>query len=129
MPRILITGLPTDGSSNAEALQHLLTVRVPLAVESVEGFGISHEHVYVHALPDLVTRSRIVVMFSVDGLLAKPERTAAMRQTLVRSVAESLVCYLNDIGAPYEAVVGWCGQIDREDDGFIRRSPQKSQSS
>jgi hypothetical protein len=93
----------------------------------VEGLGISHEHVYAHALPDVVTRSRIVVAFVVEGLLAKPERTATMRQALARSVADSLVGYLESIGAPYEAVIGWCGQIDREDDGFIRRSPATSQ--
>jgi len=124
MPRILITGLPTV-SRAPDALRLLLTESLPTAVQGIHGFGIAQEHVYAYAVADSVTRPSIVVTFSIDGLIAKPERTATMRQTLCAIVADSIVRYLEESGTTYEAVIGWCEQIDRADDGFVRRVPPR----
>lgn len=120
MPRILITGIPA-AIHDAEALRQLLTLDVPMAVQNVDGFGISGEHVYAHALPDAVERSAVVVTFAVDGLIAKPERTAAMRQALCGAVADAIAGYLERTGTRYKSIIGWCAQISRDDDGFVRK--------
>lgn len=121
MPRILITGLPA-GTRDTAALHRLLTLDVPMAVQSVDGFGISREHVHAHAVPDAIERPSVAVMFTVEGLLARPERTSEMRQALCGAVADAIAGYLNRTSIRYESIAGWCVQIDREYDGFVRKS-------
>jgi len=120
MPRILITGL-SAAICDTDALRRLLTLDVPMAVEKVDGFAISRDHVYVHALPDLIQRPSTVVTFAVEGLIARPERTAGMRHALCSSVADAIAAYMQRTDSRYESIIGWCARIDRDDDGFVRR--------
>jgi hypothetical protein len=122
MPRILVTGLPND-MQGSEPLRDLLVTAIPLAVEGAEGFGISRDHVFVHALPDLVDERRVVT-FTIEGLLAKPERTPQMRRALCEAVANALAVFLDRMHVPYESIVGWCVQTNRDEDGFVRRAGQ-----
>ena len=120
MPRILRTGRPA-GTDHAAALRQLLTVDVPMAVEGVDGLEISREHVHAHAVPDAIDRPSVAVTFAVEGLLDKPERTSTMRQALCSAVADAISAYLNRTRTQYDSIAGWCVQINREDDGFIRK--------
>jgi hypothetical protein len=120
MPRILITGIPA--ATHPEALRRLLTLDLPMVVQNVDGFRISREHVYAHALPDLLERQVVAVMFAVDGLIAKPERTAKMRQALCGAVADAIASYLERTDTRYASIIGWCAQIHRDDDGFVRKT-------
>src|SRR5688500_8373529 len=102
MPRILIAGLPTALHDNA-ALRQLLTRGAPTAVQHVDGLGISREHVHAHALTDVIERTSVSVMFTVEGLIAKPERTSEMRQLLCSAVADTIAGYLNRTNTRYES--------------------------
>ena len=51
----------------------------------------------------------------------RPERTAGMRRELCHAICDALGPFLRLTGFPYEAIVGWCVRIDREQDGFVRR--------
>ena len=93
-----------------------------MAVQNVEGFGISREHVHAHALPDAIERPSVAVTFTVEGLLDKPERTSRMRHALCSAVAEAIADYLNRTNTRYESIAGWCVQINRENDGFVRKA-------
>ncbi len=120
MPRVLISGLPKV-VPDPDALRQLVVQDIPEAVESAKGFDISGAHVMVHVVPEVIERPPMAVMFTIEGLIAKPERTATMRQALCKAVADVIAVYLDRAGLPYESIVGWCGQIDRGDDGFVRR--------
>jgi hypothetical protein len=124
VPRILVTGLPGRLQGHP-ALIELLTKTLPLVVEGVRGFGISRDHVFAHAVPDLADVHRAVVTFTVEGLLVKPERTPAMRQHLSDAVADAIAACLDQAGIRYDSIVGWCVQIDRGGDGFVRRPSGK----
>lgn len=125
MPRILITGLP-KAVPDADALRQLLVRDLPSAVENTEGFDISHTHVFAHVVPEIIERPTVVVTFTIEGLIAKPERTATMRQALCNGVADAIVGYLDQANLHYESIVGWCVQIDRVEDGFVRRPGRTS---
>ena len=119
MPRILVTGLPNRLQGN-ELLRDRLVTAIPLAVENTEGFGISRDHVFVHAIPSLVDE-RTVVAFTIEGLLAKPGRTAEMRRALCDAVANALAIFLDRVQVPYDSIVGWCVQTNLYEDGCVRR--------
>ena len=128
MPRILLTGLP-NGLQGTEPLRDLLLHRLPLAVEGTAGFGISRAHVYAHAFPDLVDdRPARAIIFTVEGLLDKPERTAAMRRDLCVAIRDTLAAFLKETQVPYEVILGWCVRIDREEDGFVRTASGETHS-
>lgn len=129
MPRILVTGLP-NALRDTRELRDLLLDEIPLAVEQSPGFAISRDDVSVHAPPDMVDdRPARIVTFNVEGLLRKPERTTAMHQQLCNAIADVLVAYLQRQGVRYDKLVGWCLRIDREEDAFVRRTPQLAASS
>lgn len=121
MPRILICGLPR-ALPDGELLRQLLIRDLPAAVENTAGFDISRAHVFAHAVSEIIERPTVAVTFTIEGLIAKPERTAAMRQALCRAVADTIAGYFDRANLQYDSIVGWCVQIDRDDDGFVRRS-------
>jgi hypothetical protein len=123
MPRILVTSLPKAVEGTA-GLQDLLINGIPLAVEGTAGFDISRRHVYAYALADLVVaRPARVVIFTVEGRLDRPERTGSMRRALCDAICETLAAFLARTDISYEAILGWCVRIDRDEDGFVRRAP------
>ncbi len=122
MPRILITGLP-ERLKDTAALRRLLVEEIPAVVERQPGFGIAAEHVYVHALPDLLDdRPARSIVFTVEGLIDRPERTSEMRRSLCEAVADTIEAFMTRESVPCESVLGWCVRMDRQDDGFVRRS-------
>jgi hypothetical protein len=120
MPRILIAGLP-KAVPDSEFLRQLLVRDLPAIVEKAEGFDISRTHVVAHIVPEIIERPTSMVTFTIEGLIAQPERTAAMRQALCAAVADTIGGYLGRANLRYESIVGWCVQINRDDDGFVRR--------